>query len=125
MLKAKAKSLADTGRNYSVIRFSVRDNCFHIQGKGVSVNRDYGFAEDLKFDVIGSEIANYLMKVPRYVMSLYPGSVVEYFIAQAVINDNMVHFQVPHFDKFNRDYGISFNISKSTLPSVASFIEKS
>ncbi len=116
------KSLAGTDKkDYRPVQLAIReDRNIHIQGVGTNINRDYGVAADASVSK-NSELAAYLGLRLALVPSQATGLARLYVPAQAAVRGNRVHFQFESKEA-NREYGAAFDIPKSEVPELATFL---
>lgn len=116
------KSLASERTGYVALQARVTSpSRIHLQGKGVSSNRDYGVAVDIN---LPANLCSWLNGVGVGYNSLYPDSNHKYFFVQAVRNGSQIHIQVPCCSPtFNRNYGATFDVSASQYAPLAQFVD--
>jgi len=114
------KSLAKTDKMYVEVQFRVReDNSLHIQGEGISTNRNYGVAVSFSESNFPKTILNALSHLSdKATLSSKAGSSKKYYPAQfrIVPSTNELNFQIETDDPLiikNRDYGLAFRVCRT------------
>lgn len=115
------KSFTGSNVNYVVLQARNSDGTFHIQGKGVETNRNYGVAENIEAEDFPEDFVDWTDTLDIIYNSL-AGTDKKYFRLQAKITNNYLHIQVPG-PEWNRNYGLSFEVSSDILPEVTAFVK--
>jgi hypothetical protein len=110
------ESKAGTHENYVVMQGTIREEGkLHLQGRGVSMNREYGVSQDVP---VTDEQEAYL----RSLLTVFPslaGSGRRYFPVQVrKQTPEALHFQIVG-PRNNRDYGIAFDVPVGKAPSAS------
>ena len=115
------KSLAGTNKkDYKPLQIRITEvGRLNIQGRGISVNRDYGVAEKVPVEE-HETLTMYLLKRHALVPSL-AGTDAVYVPMQAAIREDRVHLQFEG-KAANREYGAAFDIPTEELPSITAFL---
>ena len=115
------KSFTNSGVNYVVLQARNSDGTFHIQGKGVETNRNYGVAENISEENFPEDFIDWMDELD-YIYPSLAGTDKKYFRLQAKLMSNSLHIQIPGPEN-NRKYGMAFEIAQENLPEVTAFVK--